>query len=504
MDKPIIAVIDIGSNSIRLQISQILDQSYKIIDEYKETVRIGDTVFETGIFSDESVETIYAILKNMKSMMDSNHVQFVRIVATASFREAKNALDVVDIIKSRLDMNIEIISGIEEARIMTVAASALFDMSDDNILLIDMGGGSTEISYFEKGEIKLSETTPLGASKLTYSFFKNDPIDPKEAENLITYISQTLDPILPSGTTAKLICAGGSINNIAQIFNKRKNLADSTVKFVDTIFLKHFINEISRKSIAERLKISALEPPRADMILSASLLLKVIIEKYRLDGFYTMSGGLRSGLTIDLMNSVGYELLFQEGEIDVRYSRLIEIAKKYSYEEKHALQVTKIAEIIFNQMKNELNLSASDWYLLEAAAVLHDIGQYIAYSKHHKHSYYLITNSELIGYNDIESEVVANIARYHRRGLPKNSHSNFILLDEGSKELVIKLAGILRIADALDRSHASYVKDIVIDIYKHRVEFKLLTDGDISPERDGFNKKKDLLELYMEKELVIL
>ncbi len=504
MENPIIAVIDIGSNSIRLQITQTFNQTYKVIDEYKETVRIGDNVFETGEFSDEAIDTIYTVLKNMKSMMDSNRVEFSRIVATASFREARNAEFVVEHIKEKLDLNIEIISGLEEARIMTVAVGSYFQMNEGNILLLDMGGGSTEFSYFENGKLKLSETTPLGASKLTSEFFKTDPVKTVEVADIEKYINDILEKILPTTGPTKLICAGGSINNIAHIFNKRKNLGDSTIKFVDKIFLKHFINEIVRKSIEERLKISGMELLRADMILSASMLVNTIVDRYRLDGFLTMSGGLRVGLTIDLINKVGYELLFQGGELDVRYSRIIETARKYNYEEKHALHVTKIADLIFKQVKDEMKLEAKHWYLLEAASILHDVGQYIAYSKHHKHSYYLITNTELIGYNLIENEIIANVARYHRRDIPKKSHKNFAELTAKDQQLVIKLSSILRIADAMDRSHAENVKDIKINISKSKIEFNVIADGDIGPEKDAFEKKKDLFQSYFNKEVVIV
>ncbi len=504
MENPIIAVIDIGSNSIRLQISQTFNQTYKVIDEYKETVRIGDNVFETGEFSSEAIDTIYTVLKNMKSMMDSNGVDFSRIVATASFREARNAEFVVNHIKDKLGLNIEIISGLEEARIMTVAVGSYFQMNEGNILLLDMGGGSTEFSYFESGKLKLSETTPLGASKLTSEFFKTDPVKTVEVTNITEYINDILEKILPASGPTKLICAGGSINNIAHIFSKRKNLGDSTIKFVDKIFLKHFINEIVRKSIEERLKISGMELLRADMILSASMLVQTIVDRYRLDGFLTMSGGLRVGLTIDLINKVGYELLFQGGELDVRYSRIIETARKYHYEEKHALHVTKMADLIFKQVKDAMELEAKHWYLLEAASILHDVGQYIAYSKHHKHSYYLITNSELIGYDLRENEIIANIARYHRRDVPKKSHKNFTELATKDQQLVIKLASILRIADAMDRSHSENVKDIKINISKNKIEFKVIADGDIGPEKDAFEKKKDLFQSYFNKEIVIV
>ncbi len=504
-NQPVIAVIDIGSNSIRLQISKIIDRTYKIIDEYKQTVRIGDNVYRTGEFSSEAIETIISVLSNMKNMMDSAGVEKYRAVATASFREAKNGQIVADIVRKRVGIEIEIISGIEEARIMYVAASSYFQLSEGNTLLVDMGGGSTEFTYISYGNFKFSESTPLGCSKLTYNFFKHDPVTSEEIEELNNHIEKSIINFLPLYQVDKVICSGGTLNNISAIYNKRNNLSDSIVKFADSIFTKHFINEISSKSVAERLKINGLEPARADMILSAAILIQILLKKYSLTGFYTLSGGLRAGLTIDLINKMGIELLFQGGSnVDVRYSRLIETGKKYNFEENHALQVTMIAEKIFKHLAKELKLDLKLWLLLEAASLLHDTGQYISYSRHHKHSYYLIMNTDLASYNDKEREIIANVARYHRRAIPKNSHENFANLSSEDKDIIVKLAAILRIADALDRSHLSVIKDVNINIKDNKIYFDLSYDGSIDAEITGFNKKKDLLQAVTSKEVILL
>lgn len=502
---PIIAVIDIGSNSIRLQISKVLDGAYKVIDDYKETVRIGDNVYRTGKFSDDAIDSIKQVLFRMKSMMDYNKVETCRAVATASFREASNAMDVAELIKKEVGIDIEIISGMEEARLMYLAASAYFQLDEGNTLLIDMGGGSTEFSYAAYGELKFSESTPLGCSKLTYEFFKNDPAKSEEVDALKQKINDDTTSFLPQYAVDKLVCSGGTLNNISFIYNKRKNLSDSVVKFVDSIFIKHFLSEISAKSIEERLKITGLEPARADIVLSAAVLVQMLLKRYRLEGFYTLSGGLRAGLTIDLMNRIGVRMMFQgTGSVDIRYSRLIETGKKYYFEENHALHVTKLCEKIFEGLRKDMRLSMDDWVILEAASLLHDVGQYIAYSKHHKHSYYLIMNTELTGYSDKDKELIANVARYHRRGLPKKNHENLLALSAEESDRVVKLAAILRVADGLDRTHSSLIKDVIVEVKIKNIEFFVASDDDISMEREGFEKKKDLLEVLTGKSAVII
>ena len=209
-----IAVIDIGSNSIRLQVARVVDRAYKVINDYKATVRIGDNVYKTGRFSQEAIDTLVQVLSNIKTIMDSDNVGVCRAVATASFREAENGQEVAQIIKEKTNIDVEIISGKEEARLMYLAASYYFQMNDSNVLLVDMGGGSTEFSYAENGCLIASESTPLGCSKLNYEFLKGDIPSTKEIKTLQKYLDDIITEILPNAKVTKLICSGGTINNI--------------------------------------------------------------------------------------------------------------------------------------------------------------------------------------------------------------------------------------------------------------------------------------------------
>lgn len=501
-----IAVIDIGSNSIRLQVARVIDRTYKVINDYKATVRIGDNVYKTGKFSEEAIDTLLLVLNNIKTMMNRDNVEMCRAVATASFREASNGQEVAEYIKNKVGIDIEIISGEEEARLMYLAASYYFQISDYNMLLVDMGGGSTEFSYAENGSLIFSESTPLGCSKLNYEYLQGDPPSAEQIKSLKDNLKNTFDKILPKNKVTALICSGGTINNISAIYNKRQNLSDATIKFVDTVFAKHFLNEIAGKKVEERLKISGVEPTRADIILSSTVLVNMLLKRYELDGFYTLSGGLRAGLTIDVMNKMGVELLFQGIHTDVSYARLIETGKKYYFDDKHALQVTRLARILFEKLKTLLNLIEDDYKLLEAAAMLHDIGQHISYSKHHKHSYYLITNTELPGFSDNEIDIIANVAKYHRRSIPKLSHENYLKLSSTDRQKVSKLAAILRIADGLDRTHSQAVKNINMEIGSEKIVISLEVDKNINIEIDktGFDKKKDLLEKITGKSVELI
>jgi exopolyphosphatase/guanosine-5'-triphosphate,3'-diphosphate pyrophosphatase len=297
-----------------------------------------------------------------------------------------------------------------------------------------------------------------------------------------------------------VICTGGSMNNVAVVKHyKDKLVRASNVKYVERIFLKKFIKDFSEKSYSQRIKTEGLEEQRGDLILPAAIQTDMILNETGASGFYTLSGGLRAGLTIDTINRMGIELPFQNNAENIRYSRLIEVGNKFEFDESGAVQVMKLAKKLYTGLAYEMGLGGRDWVLLEAAAVLRDVGKHIAYSKHHKHTYYLIKHSELVGYSVKEVELIANIARYHRKSSPKQSHEDYNMLNDTDRERVIKLASILRIAIALDRSHKGQIKNLKVDVRDSSVVIEAVSKGDISMEIRDFELKKELISKLLKK-----
>jgi exopolyphosphatase/guanosine-5'-triphosphate,3'-diphosphate pyrophosphatase len=499
---PQIAVIDIGSNSIRMQISEIFGKSYKIIEDYKEILRIGDEVFLKGELSNKAIEDILNALKKIKSLIEGKNVDIVRVVATAAFREAKNGYIVANLIEKETGLKIEIISGREEAYFNYLSAAANFQLSKSNAVIVDIGGGSAELCITDQGTLKSAVTTNLGCSKLTKMFLKHNPPLIEEILKMKSYISNQIKHYDINKDIALVISSGGTMYNVSEIYYREKNKEDTAIKYVDRKFLKKMISTMELKSTEEIKKINGIEPQRADIMLAAMIFIDILLERTRLSGFYTLRAGLRTGLTIDTMNNMGYELPFQNGD-DVRFSRLIEIGNKFSFEEDHAKQVNFLVQKLFELLKDKLQLSEKYRKILEGAAILHDIGNYISYSSHHKHSYYLIKNSELLGYTPEEVEVIANVARYHRRSVPKISHETYNSLANDQQALIRKLAGLLRLADGLDRSHNKLVHDISIIDEDDVIYIKAISDMDIYIEIEGANNKKELLEEVLGKKVVI-
>ncbi len=495
-----IAIIDIGSNSLRMQISKAENGIFDVVEEYKEMLRLGDDVFRLGYISQKSLEKLAAVLNEIKLICSAKSVDTIRTIATASFREAENSKEVVMFIKEKTGFDIEIIDGKTEAYLGFLGVSANFDISGSKVLITDIGGGSAEFVVAQNGRLIFSTSTPYGCNKLFVEYFKHDPPTQEEILAFKNDMRKNLSKLPLDDTIEHIIGLGGTANNIAFIKDSRGSLK---VRYADRKFLKNFLHDIMHKTAKERADIKNLEPKRADIILSTTLLVDAILNITQKNGFYTLNGGLRSGLAIDTINKAGVVLDFQKSKSSLRVSRIMEIGKKFNFEKRHAVKVKELALSIFDKTEDLHNMKSAERNILEAAALLHDVGNYISYSKHHKHSYYLVKNSEFIGYSLEDVEIMANVARYHRKSPPKDTHEHFKGLDKDEKKRVGMLAAILRIADALDRTHEGAIKDVDIKLTDGRAIFELKHSTEILPEKKAFERKKDLFEEVFNLKAVI-
>lgn len=496
-----VAVVDIGSNSLRMQISEVKDKSYKVLEDYKEMIRLGDSIYTQGYFSADIIETLVSLLKDIKSLAESRGCETVRAVATAAFRESDNLAETLIRIEQEAGISVEVINGEEEARLTYLAATANFELLGRRAVVMDIGGGSAEYSVIDNGRLYKSASLPMGCNRLTREFLHDNPPSPKEILDMNDRIRSQQEQMELENEIDMVICTGGSMNNVAYVNHfSNKDMRDSAVKYVERKFLKRFIADLKAKPVAERVRtISGLEEKRADIILAAALQTDIALQTAGVNGFYTLSGGLRAGLTIDTINKMGIELPFQNSTESIRFSRLLEIGNKFDFDEESALQVVRLGRMLFDGLSYELELTVRDRLMLEAACLLRDIGKHIAFSKHHKHSYYLIKHSELVGYSFDEVEMIALVARYHRKSPPKNSHEDYQAIDQNMQRRVDKLSAILRIAIALDRSHKGFIKDIKVDVTDDAVIFKAEAGGDISMEMKDFERKRELLVKIMKR-----
>lgn len=489
-----VAVIDLGTNSLRFQIVEVSEGQFEIVEDIKEIIRLGDDIYTSGKILPHSLNNLIGLLVEIKKICNVKNVSKIRFIATASLREAENGEDVANAIFQTMGIKPEVITGEKEAEFAYLASIAHFEIDDSNILITDIGGGSAEFVIIEEGEISYKESTSLGCNRLSHKFLTNDPPTLNQIGAIKEYISDFLKNRPFNRKVEHIICLGGTLNNVANVQYKNSNQTTSRVRYVDRKFLKKFLRIICDKPMAERIKIPGLEPKRGDLVIPATILIDSLMDICGKSGFYTLSSGLRIGILIDTLNSMGIKLTFQSKQDSLRVSRVLDICKKYKAEIAHLKHVNTLSFLIFNQLKEFLKLTDSDRDILEAASLLHDIGNYISYSQHHKHSYYLIKNSDLIGYTDDETDMIANVARYHRKSQPKKTHENFMKLDVCQKDKVKILSAILRLADALDRSHDQRVKEILIDIQDDAIKMRLIGRGDLTLEINGLEKKKDFFE----------
>lgn len=499
----LLAAIDIGTNSFHLVIAKIDSKKrFTVITRAKEVVRLGSSSNDMKYISPESMERGVETLKRFKMICDSYNADIIA-VGTSATREALNKQDFLNRVFEETGIEINIVSGYEEARLIYLGVLQSLDIYDKKVLLVDIGGGSTEFLIGHKGEVKIATSVKLGAVRLTHKFSLDEKIDKsnlKEARQFVRgAINQTVRMI---GNEKYDLAVGssGTINNIGAIISaEEKPLETSEINLNGFIIRKKALNNaISRiykaETISERLEIPGLDPKRADIITAGAVILEQIFDELNLESMTLSTYALREGIIMNYIRQRSGE--FDLGHLkDVRYNSVIHLGELTNYDKTHSEQVMKLANKIFDFIKLKFEFSDTDREYLEAACLLHDIGYHISHTDHHKHSYYLIRNAEMLGFNDKEIEIIANVARYHRKSHPKIKHENFNKLDEQSKILVRKLSGILRIADALDRSHKSIVNDIEININEKTFEIILKScSADPSLEIWGANIRKGLFE----------
>jgi exopolyphosphatase/guanosine-5'-triphosphate,3'-diphosphate pyrophosphatase len=499
----ILAAIDIGTNSFHLVIAKIDNKKrFTVMTRAKEVVRLGSSSNDMKYISPNSIERGVETLKRFKLICDSFKAEIIA-VATSATREALNKLEFTQRVFAETGIEISIVSGYEEARLIYLGVLQSLDIYNKKILLIDIGGGSTEFLIGEKGEVKIANSLKLGAVRLTNKFSLNEKVNKSDLKNSKIFVKGALNQIVRTleGNDYELVVgSSGTINNIGSIISaENQPTADFEINLNGFIIKKKPFHTAIEKiydaeTLTERLSIPGLDPKRADIITAGAVILEQIFSDLKIEKMTLSSFALREGIIMNYIQQRSGE--FDLGHLtDVRYSSVRHLGERTNYDKEHSDQVLKLANKIFDFVKLKFEFSDDEREYLEAAALLHDIGYYISHTDHHKHSYYLIRNADMLGFNDKEIEIIANIARYHRKSHPKIKHDNFNKLDEQSKGLVKKLAGILRIADALDRSHKAVVNDIDIGIKDKVLEVNLKScSSDPSLEIWGANIRKGLFE----------
>ncbi len=458
-----IAAIDIGSNAIRFYVVETGGESpYRVIENLREPIRLGGDVFLTGKIREENLRKAEAAFRRFRQLLKSHGVQTVRAVATSATREASNA----DLLLSRLErasgIHIEIIDGEEEARLVALAVGRKIPLGKKSALLVDLGGGSVEITFVENGRITLTDSHNFGAVRLL-DMLSSAEDDLRGAGQLLNEYMELVGRKLSrwkNGKKAALfIATGGNIEAVAAIPDA---LAEQHPDYPDTVRirtknLRRLMEELSGMSLKGRMERFGLREDRADVILPACFVYHRIAELNGSEEILVPRVSLKDGVVLDILErEKGAEHL-----LDLREQVCVScrsLAARYRLDLKHSEKVAELALQIYDATESLHGYGKQERIWLEAAALLHDVGYFIGMQKHHKHSHYIIANTEIVGLSPSERLVVAGIARYHRRAVPAASHPEFGTLPRRDQDVVRALSPILRIAEALDKEYVGALR----------------------------------------------
>lgn len=473
---PIIAAIDIGTNSIHMVVVRIVADlpAFSIIAREKETVRLGDRDPQTGNLTPEAIERAFGALQRCQEIAKSLNAQQVLAVATSAVREAPNGHDFVRSIETELGLPVNIISGQEEARRIYLGVLSGVEFNNTPHIIIDIGGGSTELVLGDSHEPRTLSSTKIGAVRLTSEFINTSPVGDRALMYLQAFVrgqlERAIDEIkanLQPGEIPKMIGTSGTIETLAAILNLDKNGQVPTRIHgfkIQLSELRNLINRLRRMTIAERTQIDGISDRRAEIIVAGAVILQEAMTLLGMQSLSVCERSLREGVIVDWMLTQGLieDRLKYQGSIRERST--LKIAGKYGVDLPHSQRVAELALSLFDQTYGYLhNWDKPIRQLLWSASILHNSGHFVSHDSHHKHSYYLIRYGELLGYTESEIVLIANIARYHRKSPPKKKHQNLQNLSKEQRSIVAQLSAMLRVAVALDRRRIGAIKDVSLN-----------------------------------------
>jgi exopolyphosphatase/guanosine-5'-triphosphate,3'-diphosphate pyrophosphatase len=489
--------MDIGTNSIRCIIVEAEHKGgYKVLDDEKSTVRLGEQLARTGAISAEASARALATVAHFRKLIAGLKVSAVEAIATSAMRNASNGQELLDALSAELGHEIRVISGLEEAGLAMVSAQRHFDMEYKRYAVFDIGGGSLEITTALGNHIEECYSLDLGAVLMTEQYLKHDPVRPDDLQKLQRHVRAQLKKQVDrsKGQFHTLIGSGGTTTAVGSMAMSAMGKSYSSVHGYEVLRSEviHLLAMLTRKSLAERRLVPGLNADRADIIVAGIVVIEELMRYLGANQLLVNERGIREGLIIRAMEKHG--LIPSAPAPRTWRESALDFVRSCHVDEPHSLHVAQLALSVFDGLSAPFSLKKPDRKLLEAAALLHDVGYFIAYSSHHKHSYHLIRHAELFGFSPRDRELIAQIARYHRKSMPKRRHETFQALNIGDRQRVERLGGILRLADGLDRRRSSTVQSVSCTF--GGTLFTLLLDGveDMSVEIFGATAKKDLLE----------
>lgn len=494
-----ISAIDVGSNAIRMAVGRVSpDQSkMEVIENVRIPVRLGQDVFSNGQIGEPSMQAALDAFIRFHKMADAHEVKNIRAVATSAMREAENSDILVERIARHTGIPVEIISGKEEARLIHLAVGKAIDLQNKRAVLIDIGGGSIEVAISRGNKLLTTESYDIGTVRLLR---KLDDGVPREFRVLLSeYTESVRRHIRREVGKLKLDVCVGTGGNIEEMGNLRKRLLKQDSAAMITVSELEALDEkLSQMTVGRRIQKLNLRPDRADVIVPATMVLRMIAREAHIKEIQIPGVGLKDGLLWEMARSTpGPDLPRHE---QARTSA-IRLGHKYQFDGEHAVRVARTAQSLFDQTTSLHALEKEQRLILEIASLLHDIGHFIGTLNHDKHGYYILKNSPLIGLDEHQQDMVAMIVRSHRKALPVDDGES---LTQKDLAVITKLCALLRLADAVEVSHTTRIHGVKLEKNKKYWQLRLYGEGNLLLERWALEKRKSLFEETFDVELEVV
>jgi exopolyphosphatase/guanosine-5'-triphosphate,3'-diphosphate pyrophosphatase len=498
---PTFAAIDIGSNSCRLKIAKVVAHQLKTLAEDREVTRLGASVFESGLVSPEAMALTLRALKRFQRAVQAHGVDQIRVVATSAMRDARNGAAFQAWVKAETGWNMEIISGLEEGRLIHLGVTGAEPGAGGKVLLIDLGGGSCEITLSEHKRIKETISVPLGAVRLTEDFLPADPAPPDGLARMRQWIAKEMrrahrkvQPgkvplvIATSGTAAALsdAFAAGAITSKAAGKSARKSGTKSAGKrvlartaaltrsasmagIVPTSAVRKLSARLAKMALPEREAVPGIGPRRAEIIVAGAEVYAELLESFGLVGFRYSPLGLRDGILAQMLAEQDARATAHLEFEHERWESVLATARRYGVDPKQSEPVRAHAVQLFRELKPLHQLPAEYESWLAAAALLRDTGKFINHQGHNRHTQYIVSSSEIYGYTQLHRTLVSAIARYLGKSRPQPGDRALRNIPAVEHKNVQSAVVLLRLAVALNQDRASDVLRVAVKVYPKRV-----------------------------------
>ncbi|HXF59810.1 MAG TPA: HD domain-containing protein [Candidatus Saccharimonadales bacterium] len=492
---PVLSVIDVGSSGVRMLLAELKpDGAVRILEDVQKPLALGRETFRTGTLSAASIQKAVNILRQYRSMMDSYGVTHTRAVATSAVRAALNRDTFVDRVFLATGIEVEVIEGSQET-LLTFAAvqralAARPDFTKEDSLMFELGAGSTEWALVRGGDVAGSLTYDLGTLRMR-DLLRAEGTDRRAVTRLIQHnVREMMNEVrrtLPFEKVANLIAIGPEARFAARSLKGEGDLAAVSAKD-----LRALADQILGMTSAEAATSFSIPTGEAEALAPAFLAYAELIRLNPVDRLLVARASIRDGLLLQVAKSIqtGSAVFFPEQTI----AAALNLARKYHADERHGLQTAALARVIFDAVQAQHGMGETERLLVQVASIVHDIGNYVAARGHHRHAYYLLVNSEVFGLSKMDLEIVANVARYHRKGTPQSDHPAYAALPRAARLTVNRLSAILRVADALDKSHAQRIQNPRIAIQEGELLIDVDAAEDLALERMTLDQKGGLFE----------